>query len=50
MILCKVEVGLVVYCIIIAIICTFPLLYHMFGKEDQCGRTWWDKYRASKKK
>lgn len=32
--------------IVIAIICSFPIMFNLFGKEDQCGRTLWDKIKA----
>lgn len=32
-----------------SIILSFPFLYRLFGKEDKCGRTLWDKIRNKKK-
>ena len=26
-----------------------PILFNVFGKEDGCGRSWWDRFIAAKK-
>lgn len=30
------------------LICSLPIIYHFFGKEDKCGKTWWDRYKSNK--
>lgn len=40
----------IVFSIFALAICSFPILYNIFGKEDGCGRSLFDKWKARKKK
>lgn len=38
----------IIFGLVVAIICSFPIFYLVFGKEDKCGRTFWDKFKKKK--
>lgn len=35
--------------IVFLIICSFPFIFQIFGKEDGCGRSLWDKIKKKNK-
>lgn len=44
------ELKWIVVTIVLLIICSFPVLFNIFGKEDGCGRSMFDKWKIKKNK
>lgn len=42
--------GWVAFGLVCLFIVSCPFLFAVFGKEDGCGRSWWDRFKASGKK
>lgn len=40
----------IIFGLVILIMCSFPILFNFFGKEDGCGRSKYDIWKSKKNK